>query len=113
MNARKNLHKALQAADNPVDVFAAAMKRKLEEKYERGGRVRWLCIPFEDLTSSCMDEVLELCGELSKPTKPGCFDALDFHAIMGEAVDIANFAMMIYDKALAERILLAVKGELE
>ncbi|MCP5101861.1 MAG: hypothetical protein GY950_00695 [bacterium] len=105
MNDRQKLKKALSITDNPVDIFAAAMKEKLEEKYEKGGRVQWLAMEFADLTMRCIDETLELSGELSKPSQPGNFEGLDFSAIMHEAIDIGNFAMMIYDKALAERIL--------
>lgn len=90
-----------------LELFTKAMREKLAlREAEKGGRIVWLTMPFEDLTSDCLDECLELIFELDD-----VYDCDSYDRIMDEAVDIANYAMMVFDKALAEKILLKLHIE--
>ena len=90
----------LTAVREPVRWFAEQMERKLKandhKSHWRESDVVWL---FERM----QDERIEL-WEAFKPTRPfGCFvdTPNDVERVIDEAADVANFAMMIADKARA------------
>lgn len=73
----------------PVAAFAAAMEEKLSVHDEERGRHGW-----DDMTTSeILHRLLDEVDELSAANK-SCWSKLP---MMGECVDVANFAMMLYD----------------
>ena len=73
-----------------VRKFACAMEGKLKETDHKGG---WDNVSIEWLFLRLQDEVDELREQLVYT--PG---TVDYNQIRKEAVDVANFAMMIFDK---------------
>ncbi len=88
--------RALCAARPQVIAFALAMEAKLKARDERGRR-GWIGMPYTHLLQRLRHEtyelqnqvdVLELEAQIASPA-----------AVLDEAVDVANFAMMIADNA--------------
>jgi len=73
-----------------VSRFASEMEHTLSKHEDKGG---WEKIPNSDLIHKAAHEMMELNAEIEKK---------DLSGIMHESVDLANFAMMIYDNAWRE-----------
>lgn len=73
-----------------VEWFAMLMKRKLmnPKNVNKGG---WIHMSFQEMFNRLDDEYFELLTELETYKRP--------YEIIQECCDIANFAMMIADKA--------------
>jgi len=70
-----------------VQAFGQAMEQVLAENDSKGG---WMDETDQYLLERLKDEVKELEQALERPR--------DHAAIMKEAVDVANFAMMVFDR---------------
>jgi thiamine monophosphate synthase len=86
----RRLERELEYVRRPVRAFAVLMEKRLRENDHKGG---WSSSPVAWLITRFNDEVREL--------NDAC-DDYDLPAIIHEAIDSANFAMMIADVA-AER----------
>lgn len=73
-----------------VQAMAKAMEDKLAIRRFHGGRVKWIKTPMNDLVAGLYRELDELEGALAMGSTKD---------ILWEAVDVANRAMMIADKA--------------
>lgn len=81
-----------------VKQFAQAMERKLRENDHKGG--------WDETTDACLIERLfEEANELSwAMSRVGDGPPPDPHRVVDECADVANFAMMIADKARKDRL---------
>ena len=71
-----------------VVLFAFAMEKKLKLNDHKGG---WLCKDFY------CDDALERLRDETEELAKAIFDPYGKESILGEAADVANFAMMIAD----------------
>lgn len=70
--------------------FAVAMEGKLAQNRHKGDRAGWLAMDCGELRDRLRDEVDELDDAIRNLSGP--------KAILAEAADVANFAMMIADR---------------
>src|SRR5690606_29252156 len=68
-----------------VSAFSAEMEKKLAENRHKGDREGWLKHSPRDLLDRLLDEVFELRDEVR--------NGHSSEAVLGEAADVANFAM--------------------
>ena len=78
--------------EEEVKWFSEQMLAKLERDAHKGG---WEDETYFGLLSGVTREVFELTEELTT----SLFEEYDYEAIIKECADVANFAMMIADKA--------------
>lgn len=76
--------------------FAKEMENKLQENDHKGG---WQDESYSSLFNMLEKEVRELCSALIDNRSAGS----ELEDVRSEAADVANFAMMIADKARRER----------
>lgn len=76
-----------------VNLFKEAMEEKLEQNSHKGD---WTGIPFEYL----MQRLFEETDELAEAIAWG-----DMEAVMKEAADVGNFAMMICSNADRKKVI--------
>jgi phosphoribosyl-ATP pyrophosphohydrolase len=82
-----------------VDAFRGWMIHKLDQNRHKGNRAGWMNVdrfPDAEITMRLLDEAIELIRAVN---------AGDTDAILREAADVANFAMMIADRTGALRTL--------
>lgn len=75
-----------------LDWFRGEMARKLEERIDRGD---WGGPVHRNLLSNLIAEVAELTDEIVNSADPDCQESF----VIQEAVDVANYALMIADVA--------------
>lgn len=85
----------------PVSVFARAMERKLRKHDDKRGRTGWRSDNCYD--GFLLDRLKEEVKELFKADRnywrgPVYEGPRGLKKVMNEAVDVANFAMMIFDR---------------
>lgn len=78
-----------------VLTFSHFMELTLRQNDETKGKRGWRSMSFDELFTNLIKEVKELKKALDKRIVEG-----DKSFILKEAVDVANFAMMIFDKSL-------------
>ncbi len=91
-----------------VDKFANHMRLKMEENKDKGSDGTWQGDSIEELLSRLKEEVGELEAVIEKRSRlpmqfknsQPLFDEMT-DAIVSEAADVGNFAMMVADKAKA------------
>lgn len=81
----------------PLLRFVWAMERVLRKNDHKGGRLNWLKEDATDLAVRLKEEVRELDAAMGSPR--------DIWRIGSEAIDVANFAMMIVDVKCAHDVL--------
>jgi len=77
-----------------VLIFAEAMEKKLRKNDHKGG---WDSESYDYLIARLFEEARELQRTTCRANIRG-----SYRAVLGEALDVANFAMMIYDNARRE-----------
>lgn len=82
-------------SDEPIAELVKTMKEKMKENEINKGKRGWLNCHYSFLTYRLIEEVKELTDSID--------DRKDKEHIKKEAADVANFAMMIHDKANQER----------
>jgi len=90
LNAQQDSWLGVVAA---IDWFEGVMRDKLQENQDKGNRPGWLACDQNHLLARLADEIKELEGAIREG---------DAVAIAKECGDVANFALMIGDKAMEE-----------
>lgn len=78
----------------PIPDFAAAMEAKLKTTDHKGGRKAWLDIHEGTRMQKIAYFKMRILDELDELMQAETPDE-----VMGEAIDIANFALMVWDNA--------------
>jgi len=92
MNDRANATHEMVRRAYALDWFRNEMSKKLTKRIERGD---WTKFSIEALNCMMHEEDEELMDELRNPRK----DIASYERIIGECVDVANYAMMQADVA--------------
>lgn len=80
-----------------VDAFRAVMLEKLAKNQHKGNRAGW----WHDYPDALLDRVREETRELAKEVKGDRYGHRNLPALVREAADVANMAMMVADSARA------------